>query len=509
MRQNATNMTKGTRQFFSCLAKVGKSKFFVVFVLALLLRAIPEFLSGAYPVGFDMLAGYFPSVAALPSNDPMKLFGWAYSPLAIYLIGFFQIGTGGDIFLLLKIVGPVFYGFFVASFYFMLSRGLGWSSRKSLVVSLLFLLQPAVMRAGWDQLREELGLIILFVLLGSTKLDFVEGAKSKPFSVLASSILIVFSHQLAAILFFVIAIFQLTGTLIKRQKRLWLPLVLIIPSALLFIWQLYGQFANPSYSNHFMPLTLPSGTGNFVFTNYFLSDPRFLGGDYWRVLGYVSCLSLYVIVPLVPFALKGFFRDKVVTPMLIWLSVMSFSIVVYPWYAFSNYWWWILLLPIPLTIYAGHCLDRLNVFSDAKRWKKTLLGLGVVGVVAFGYAASVIPVGYPYAYYYIPSGLVNSSVPFEDIPDIDQAMEWTNQHISPETNVIVSENIQGLAYVKLRDDINIRVVPALMKLEEVGGLIDWKNEEYWVIYYITEIGSVDEYPFVLRISFGDIGIFNI
>ena len=502
-------MTIGTRQFFSCLAKVGKSTFFGLFVLALFLRAIPEFLSGVYPVGFDMLAGYFPSVAALPAIDPMKLFGWAYSPLAIYLTGFFQILTGGDIFLLLKIVGPVFYGFFVASFYFMLSRGLGWSSRKSFVVSLLFLLQPAVMRTGWDQLREESGLIILFVLLGVTKLDFVEGAKSKPFSVLALSILIVFSHQLAAILFFVIAGFQLTGALSKRQKRLWLSLVLIIPSALLFIWQLYGQFANPSYSNHFMPLTLPSGTGNFVFTNYFLSDPRFLGGDYQQVLSYVSCLSLYVVVPLVPFAIKGFFKDRVFTPMLIWLSAMSFSIVVYPWYAFSNYWWWILLLPIPLTVYAGHGLDILNIFSDVKRRRKALFGLGAVGVIAFGYATSLIPIGYPYAYYYIPSGLVSSSVPFEDIPDINQAIEWTNQHIPSSALVIVPENFQGLAYVNLRNDIRIRIVAALMTLEEVGSLINSKEEKYWAIYYINEVGGNDENPFVQHISFGEIGVFDV
>jgi len=502
-------MIEVSGRFSSFLVRALKSKILAVFVFALILRAVPEFLSGVYPVGFDALAGYVPSVMALPDNTPMKLFAWAYSPLAIYLLWFIRAVTGMDPYLLLKIMGPVFYGFFSASFYYMLSRGLRWSTRKSFVVSLLFLMLPAVMRTGWDQLREELGLMFLFVLFGATKLDFVEGAKSKPLLVLALSILIVFSHQLAAILFFVVAIYQLTNVLIKRKKKFWLPLASILPAAFLFIWQLHSQFVNPVYNDRFTPLILPSGTENFLFTNYFLSDPRFLGGNYWQVLGYVSCLSLYVVVPLIPLAIKGFFKDRFFTPILIWLSVMSFSIIIYPWYAFSNYWWWILLLPIPLTVYAGQGLDRLNVFSDAKRWRKTLIGLGVVGVIAFGYAASVIPIGYPYAIYYIPSGLVESSMPFEDIPNINQAIEWTNQHVPPSVKIIVPENFQGLAYVNLRNDVRIRVASAKMTLRDAGSLVNWNNEDYWALYYITEIGDTDENPFVQQISFGDIGVFNI
>jgi hypothetical protein len=240
-------MKKATKHFYSFMVRVVKSKFFLLFVFALVLRAIPEFLSGVYPVGFDAMAGYIPSVSALPDNVPMKLFGWAYSPLAIHLLWFIQAVAGIDTYLLLKVMGPIFYGLFSSSFYFMLSRGLGWSRRKSFLVSLLFLLQPAVMRTGWDQLREELGLIFLFMLLGVTKLDLVEGAKSKPLLVISLSLLIMLSHQLAAILFFVVAIFQLADTLIKRQRKFWLAIAVILPSAFFFAWQLYSQFVSPEF----------------------------------------------------------------------------------------------------------------------------------------------------------------------------------------------------------------------------------------------------------------------
>ena len=504
-------MTRVGGRLSSFLVRAVRSKFFAVFAFALILRAVPEFLSGVYPVGFDALAGYVPSVLALPDNTPMKLFGWVYSPLAIYLLWFIRVVTGVDPYLLLKIMGPVFYGLFNASFYYMLSRGLGWSTKKSFVVSLLFLLLPAVMRTGWDQLREELGLMFLFVLLGVTKLDLVEGAKAKPFLVLALSVLIVFSHQLAAILFFVVAIFQLVSVLIKRQKKFWLALAVVLPSAFFFVWQLYSQFVNPAYNNHFVPLSLPSGTGNFVFTNYFLSEARFLGGDYWKILSNVGSLSLYVFVPLVPFAVKGFFRDKVFAPMLVWLCVTSFSLVVYPWYAFSQHWWWTLLLPIPLTVYTGNYLDKLHVFDSGrlnKRKKTFYMVLFLLGLIAFGYATSTIKIGYPNAYTYIPSGMVASSMPFEDIKDVLTALEWVNANVPWNSTVIVEEKMQGLAYNELRLDTLIRVSPSPLRLNDAVAIADLTQGENYAVWYDSNV-DYGAFSGLKVAQFGKVTVFKI
>src|SRR5437899_6812446 len=86
----------------------------VVFALAALLRSIPEVLAGKYPVGFDVNAYYpyltlsFPSISAL---DLLKA-----GPLFYGVMWFIQFITGADIFLLLKIAGPIIYGILSASF---------------------------------------------------------------------------------------------------------------------------------------------------------------------------------------------------------------------------------------------------------------------------------------------------------------------------------------------------------------------------------------------------------
>ena len=480
--------------------------YFLVFIVALTLRTLPELLSGYYPVGFDTLAGYVPAIIALPDHSPMNLFGWTWSPLAVYLLWFVQFVTRIDPYILLKVAGPVFYGIFTVSFYCMLLHGLEWDDKKSFMVTLLFLLQPAVLRTGWDQLREELGLTFFFLLLAKTKCDIAYGAKTKPLTVLLLSILIVFSHQLAAILFFVVFLWQLFHTMVKEDGAFLRGVVVVLPSAAIFVWQLYNQFVIPSVSPHFSPIHLPTGTNIFVFSNYFLSDPRFLDGDYFKILSYVGSLSLYCVVPLVPFALKGLSKDRVFTPMLIWLSIASYSIVFSPKYAFSYYWWWTLLLPIPLTVYMGQGLEKLGVFRNPARLKMAAFALLIFGGVAFGYAGSAVRIGYPNAYSYIPSGLVESCVGFDDIPDVKGSLEWVNEHASTGAIVVVPENFQGLAFMDLRSDLEIRVAPSLLDLGKAVRTLEASQDFVYAVYYLSEVGNYDSEMLAI---FRKVGVYGI
>ena len=81
---------------------------FSIFLVALSIRALPEFLSGPVPVGFDVLAGYVPAVEALSDFSPMSLFGWVYSPLAVCLLWFVKLLSGVDSWLLMKLAGLFF-----------------------------------------------------------------------------------------------------------------------------------------------------------------------------------------------------------------------------------------------------------------------------------------------------------------------------------------------------------------------------------------------------------------
>ena len=181
------------------------------------------------------------------------------------------------------------------SFYYLLNKGLGWKNKMSFFVALIFLLQPAVLRTGWDQFREEFSLSLFFILLATTRCDLIAKTKPKFMIISVLSTLIFFSHQLVAVLLLVVLIYQL-GTYQAKKTRAYLATAtLILPLSMIFSWQLYFQFLNPQYNPHLASILLPGFTSNFVFTNYFLSDPRFLDGNYLTVLTYVGSLLLLTV----------------------------------------------------------------------------------------------------------------------------------------------------------------------------------------------------------------------
>ncbi len=484
-----------------------------IFVVALAIRAIPEFLSGTYPAGYDMLAGYAPSVLALPDNYPMKCFGWAGSPLAVYMLWGLWTVTHLDLFALLKVAGPVFYASFAASFYYLVSGGLGWNKKKSFATALLFLMQPAILRIGWDQLREELGFVLLFVLLGRNNCQLLSPLGKKSLMMVALSLLLVWSHQLVAVLLFVIVFWQAASEFARKSLNHLESLICFLPAAILFVAQLYLQYSVNDISPHFVPIALPSGTNFFAFTNYFLSDPRFIGANYLLILGSVFLLSLFSVIPLAPIAIRGFFKDRVFAPMMLWLLIASYSILVTPWFAISYYWWWILLLPIPLTVFFVHGLDRRWNISDGRFSRKALVGPLLLGVLAVSYATSTVNFGRVSSSFpnlgigYMPSGLVESCVSYDSIPDIKTAFTWVNENLARDSIVIVHENFQGFASMYSRSDLKIHIAPPLLTLSQVLQVANIHRTMAYGVYFTNAIGRYGNLTILQE--FGEIAVCSV
>lgn len=481
-------------------------KILIIFSLAFMIRGLPELLSGPFPVGYDLLAGYAPSILALPEIAPLKVFGWLWSPLSVYILWATWKASTIDLFLFLKFTGPIFYALFVSSFYYLLSKGLGWNGKKSFFIALFFLLQPGVLRTGWDQLRLMLGFVFLFILLAKTKCNIIKGAKEQPTTVVVLSILLTVTQQLTAVLFFLILVWQLFKMFIKTRMGISTKKLLVfIPSVVILLSQLYlAYFTNPSFSSNVEPIYLPSGSTFFAFTNYFLSDPRFVGKSFFTIWEYVGNLSLYVVVPLIPLAVKGFFRDKVFLPILTWLLVASYSLVFFPWFSLNYYWFWTFLLPIPLTVYAGQGLDKIGAFTRKNRIK-LLAGSLLIGILGFSYATSIISVGYPLAYSYMPPGLVSSCVDFKEIPNIEEAFMWINENLPTNASVIVPENFQGFAFMFSRPDLYIRIAPPLLGFNDVTGIVEEKTDVIYGVYFMKSVQTDD---IEILTEFGEVGVFR-
>src|SRR3989442_7889211 len=200
------------RSFQALYHSLGRSGV-LVFALAAFLRSIPEVLAGKYPVGFDVNAYYpylimsFPSISAL---DLLKA-----GPLFYAVMWSIQFFTGADVFLLLKIAGPVIYGILSASFLVFLVKFLKLSLQKSTFGTVLLILQPIALRISWDMFRNELGLAFGLVALASLKTNW----RQKYVIAGSLGVLAVLAHPLAAVLMFFGGVGLLFSTKLHPKRR--------------------------------------------------------------------------------------------------------------------------------------------------------------------------------------------------------------------------------------------------------------------------------------------------
>ena len=164
------------------------------------------------------------------------------------------------------------------------------------------------------------------------------------------------------------------------------------------------------------------------------------------------------------------------------------------------------MLPIPLTIFAIDALDGMGFFTKNKFSKKLFVGYLLLGIVGFGYASSVLSIGYPYAYTYMPPGLVTSCVPFEDITDIENAFNWSNVNLQKNVTIIVPENFQGFAAMYSQPDIQLRIAPPFLDLGNILNLIEDRPEKIYAIFYSNNLGNVNV---KLLAKFNEVGLYQI
>ena len=130
-----------------------------LFILGFIVRLIPEILAYPYPISWDMIHyAYFMRTGIVWGH-------WSSfftSPWLLYAFIFpIHNQFGVDSFLLLKVAGPILFGFNICGVYWFARSLLSWGTRKSFLAGGLFSLQLASLRISSEFLRNTLGLGLL------------------------------------------------------------------------------------------------------------------------------------------------------------------------------------------------------------------------------------------------------------------------------------------------------------------------------------------------------------
>src|SRR3989442_795360 len=424
----------------------------VVFAVAALLRSIPEVLAGKYPVGFDVNAYYpylilsFPSISAL---DLLKA-----GPLFYGVMWFIQYVSGADVFLLLKIAGPVIYGILSASFLVFLVKFLKLSLQKASFGTVLLILQPIALRISWDLFRNELGLAFGLVALASLKTN----SKQKYMIAGSLGLLAVLAHPLAAVLMFVGGFGLLLSTKLNIER---LKIVIsFAPSAILFLAAAFVLYFIPPGQSSVITLSAdPNGSSHAVLYSAFLVQDGFLGPAHLDAIEHAGLLFFFSFAPILAFVAKGFWYERTLGAITAWTGLASFSFVLSPILSIPIYWRWEILLIFPFAIYSLKGLDKFGLFQPSRAFARRVL-IGFFLLLALGYSTGALSYMGSYGVNsFAPGTMVQGTIRVDQVDAALSSLTWLRVNAPKNSILLTDERFISYARLSMGESFRLAVQP--------------------------------------------------
>ncbi len=419
----------------------------MAFIIPLIVRTIPEILMGPYLIGFDTMGFYVPSTLLWLHNGVNLGYFLGTAPL-FYTIFMSIVAVGGSPVLVLKIIPPVLLGFLGLSIYAYAKRGLGWSPAKSTFVALLGTIYFVALRASWDQLREELGLVFFFAVL--MLLINRKDRSWKSYAVLSLAMFaVVLSHQLVSVLMFGVIVFTVVYNLSRKEFSGSINLIILSLPAILYFFIAYLSgvlqhgFLNYS-SNVGSPLS--NWTGFTSYESMLINTGGF----------FVYCFLL-----IIPLAVISVWRLRNLQ-LGSWL-VLSFLLMLLPIASVSPY-RWVLLLTYPLAFYTTDTLSRLR----AIKWKHFKFNLRRIAILYLILSTAILSFGFifatsakPFAYFspgqlnyfefQIPSSMLQNTISITDCQSTTNALQWYKDNINSSSLLLTHTVFYSWALLALNE----------------------------------------------------------
>ena len=419
------------------------------FLLAAVVRAIPELQAGPNLVGHDtvLYAGLITRTASCVMGSSSISYG--NSPLLFLLLC--PLGKVAGPFLMMKIAPIMLYGLLGSAVVYFAMKSLNVSPAGSILVAVFVMIQAATLRLSWDLHQTILSTAVLFFLLANLR---PRVDRSRGLVLVLLGALVIASHELVGVL-----------------------MVLIVGLLLLFKWsEFFGRELKPA-KFVLMSFAVVLGWlyvivsriqpyGN-LFVRYGASD-----------LLAVTQLSFFgvLFLPVIPLVLIGKRTNAALCAWLVVAGLIAFSpLLPLP---FAPAFWdrWMLMLVFPLSILGG--IGLLRIPDIIKRYAPRLCrrdGVHVRGaillavfipfvVVSSGFM--IAPADHPFwlfdspilwraGWSGIPSTMQSNTVDFSMSPDIQRTLAWLAGQMNSGDVLLTHDAFYGYALMYMPSTANI------------------------------------------------------
>ena len=418
------------------------------FLLPLSIRLIPEVIAWPYPLGFDTVFFYVPSMMQghpldLPLQELIK--GAMLLPAIAGLLNQYLVR---DPVLIFKILGPVLYGFLGLSMYALATSGLKWTHPKALVLVYLASIYFISLRISWEMYRQMLGTI--FLLLGLTSYTALSGrARYAALALLA--VLTVLSHEIPTVVLFASLGVDIVLRMLRSDHagRRLVDLAVLLPAGVLCIFWFYRPAEGP------VPFENLSG--------YAVSL------TFSHVFGFL----LYSFGFLIPLAAYGAFKER--SRLLGAFIGVPLALAIWPIVLPSvspNFWFrWAMMMVYPIMIYFTAGLQALFKVRGRNHLNVVAKAIVVLIVLLMSISSAYYLVATPqnaHPYFsnlnpykeYVQSSMLQNSLPITDVSPTLHALQWIQTHASGKSALVLHEAFYAWAVLEGidRNRFNIVVV---------------------------------------------------
>ena len=409
-----------------------KHAMLLVFILCVALRAAPELMSYPYPIGYDVINYYIPTLTNFEDkwDTVSKQF-----PLYLTFLYLLSITTGLPAYSVVVAVVIVMTGIFGISLFYLGRTLLILGISHSAFIAIFAILQLAVLRTTWDLHRDIFALTIMIFVFS---LLSRKNAGWKPLAlILVLTILTVAADRMVGALFSVsVAVYAI----VTRRRDIALTGIIAI-----------GMFYALAVPTQSIPDIKTITTAEILQNN----------NEVKEFYNPANLLIFFVVINglLVAAAAIGFLNMKntlLKIPLLVCL-IGSFSWLAFPENRHLLADRWIILAGIFLSVFAGYGI--LHLIRNLKK-RFTIAGfiLGAFAVLGLSYA--VIPHHSASALYGIigvhaenlpPVTMQFNSIDVEDNDDLLSTIAWINKNTEQDALIVGENHWRGFMELYLED----------------------------------------------------------
>jgi hypothetical protein len=406
----------------------------VVFILCIALRAAPELVAYPYPIGYDVINYYIPTITDFEDkwDTVSKQF-----PLYVTFLYLVSITTGLPAYSVVVAVIVVMTGIFGVSLFYLARNILRLGISHSVFIAIFAIVQLALLRTTWDFHRDIFALTTMMFVF-SLLIRKNAGGKSLAIILVLTTLTVAADRMVGALFSISLVVYGI----VTRRREIALT----------------GIFAIAM----FCALTISTQSAPDIKTITSTEIPQ-NNNELKEFYNPADLLISFVVVNglLVAAAAIGFLNMKnsllLKIPLLVCL-MGSFSWLIFPENRHLLADRWIILAGIFLSVFAGYGI--LHLVRNLKK-RSTITGLILGAFAILGVSYAVIPNHSASALYGIiglhsknlpPLTMQFNSIDVEDNDDLLSAIAWINKNTEQDALIVGESHLRGFMELYLEDN---------------------------------------------------------